>query len=131
MTTGESQNSLNSIRIKINELLEDLGAEPVEELAQSFVDDAPGTFAELKTYLEQKDVANLGRTAHSFKAIAQIYGLEAAANLAQEIEQACIAEKIDDAAKLVPLLQDSTESSITDLVNYLREQHQILLKRPQ
>ncbi len=131
MTPEESQNNLNSIRRKTDELLEDLGPEPVEELAQSFVDDAPGTIVELTTFAEQKDVSNLGRTAHSFKAIAQIYGLEATANLAQEIEQACLAENLGEACRLLPLLERSTEASVTELINFLRNEHQIQLRRPQ
>lgn len=69
-------------------LLADLGGarEPVEDLIQTYLNEAPGALDNLKTALTKSAPAELARAAHSLKSSSRLLGASYLAFVAQELE---------------------------------------------
>ncbi|MFN0316292.1 MAG: Hpt domain-containing protein [Burkholderiales bacterium] len=68
------------------ELQETAGAEFVEELVNTFLEEAPRMIAELREALAQGNPDNFRRAAHSMKSNASTFGAGMLADLARELE---------------------------------------------
>ena len=69
-----------------DELMTDTGAEFVDELVTTFLEEAPGMIAELKQALSEQDVDGFRRAAHSIKSNANVFGLAGLGELARDME---------------------------------------------
>jgi HPt (histidine-containing phosphotransfer) domain-containing protein len=69
-----------------NELKDTAGAEFVVELVDTFVDEAPGMLAELRSARAASDADRFRRAAHSIKSNANTFGALALGTLARELE---------------------------------------------
>lgn len=70
----------------ITELQDTVGAEFVEELAGTFLDEAPGMVEELRRAFAARDVDAFRRAAHSIKSNANVFGVQILGDLARELE---------------------------------------------
>jgi HPt (histidine-containing phosphotransfer) domain-containing protein len=68
------------------ELQDAMGSEFVEELVNTFLDEAPGMLAELKSAAESGEQDIFRRAAHSLKSNANIFGARELAELARQME---------------------------------------------
>jgi HPt (histidine-containing phosphotransfer) domain-containing protein len=73
-------------RSVITALSESVGDEFVEELIDTFVDEAPGMFQEMQQALSAGDADKFRRAAHSLKSNAKTFGAVELAEKAQELE---------------------------------------------
>lgn len=131
MTAFEPTSDIECIRAKIEELMEDLGPEAVTELTQSFVDESPDTFTELQKHTSSTDFQKLRLTAHSFKSIAQIYGLQELGVLAERIEKSAQDEIISDVPSLLGKMEEVYKSGTEYLIQHLESAYRISLKNPE
>ena len=69
-----------------NALKETTGAEFVNELVDTFLEDTPKLVMELRNALTSKDADAFRRAAHSIKSNAATFGAEQLATLARELE---------------------------------------------
>ena len=69
-----------------SELQETTGAEFVEELVATFLDEAPVMIEELKAAAAGSDAEGFRRAAHSIKSNANVFGASALAELARGLE---------------------------------------------
>jgi CheY-like chemotaxis protein len=86
----------------LENLLSMLGGEYVylEELIDSFLEDAPKLLAELNQYVEGGDAAGVHRMAHSLKSNGADFGATAFSDLCKELEMMAKSGAIDGAAAL-------------------------------
>jgi HPt (histidine-containing phosphotransfer) domain-containing protein len=70
-----------------DELRETLGAEFANDLADTFLAEAPAMLAELKRAYEAHDAQTFRRTAHSLKSNGATFGASSFAAKAKELEQ--------------------------------------------
>jgi len=68
------------------ELQDAMGSDFIAELVTTFLDEAPGILAELKTAAETGEQDNFRRAAHSLKSNANIFGAYELAELARQME---------------------------------------------
>ena len=80
-----------------NELQENVGADFVFELVDTFLDEAPAMIAELRAALAASDAESFRRGAHSLKTNANTFGAVALGTRAKALEQSGLPE---DAAGL-------------------------------
>ena len=69
-----------------DELKDAAGAEFVVELVATFLEEAPGMFADLRTALDAGDTDGFRRAAHSLKSNANVFGAHALAAPARALE---------------------------------------------
>jgi len=69
-----------------DDLKEAAGADFVIELVTTFLDEAPGMIAELRSTLETADADGFRRAAHSLKSNANVFGAHALAAPARDLE---------------------------------------------
>ena len=69
-----------------NELKDTTGAEFVEELVTTFLEEVPGMIAELKSAKETSDEDAFRRAAHSIKSNANVFGAVSLSELARRLE---------------------------------------------
>ena len=126
MTSDPKRDKIRSaLRVKAQELMEDLGAEPVLDLTQSFIDDGPATLTEIERHWNQQNIQELKRSAHSFKSLNQVYGLDEAGQLAADIESACAEASTEAIPSLIENLKVSWEIGAEELITILKEEYQI------
>ena len=68
------------------ELKDEMGSEFVTELVTTFIDEVPGMMADLKNAVAQNDAEGFRRAAHSIKSNAQVFGANALAQIARDLE---------------------------------------------
>ncbi len=73
-------------RTTFNELKQISGAEFINELIDTFLDDAPRLYAELKSGLAEGNADSFRRAAHSLKSNAATFGAGRLAELAKDLE---------------------------------------------
>lgn len=71
------------------------GAEFINELIDTFLDDAPNMFEQMQTALTAKDADSFRRAAHSLKSNANTFGATKLAALAKELEFISRENKLD------------------------------------
>ena len=81
--------------------------EYLEELIDSFLEDAPLLIAELHQYLEQDDAAGVRRIAHSLKSNGADFGAARFSELCKDLEKSAMNGKLDNAGE--PVAQISRE----------------------
>ncbi len=93
----------------LDKLLEVVGGEAavLDELIDSFCEDAPGLLARLRHSLEQQDAAGVGLAAHTLKSNATDFGAVALSSLCKRLEQMGKHGTLEGAAEL--LTQAETE----------------------
>lgn len=72
-------------------LEEAMGEEFVQDLVDTFLTEAPGMLGDLRTAAEAEDTDSYRRAAHSIKSNAEIFGAQALADLARQMELSGIA----------------------------------------
>jgi len=97
----------------LTELQEDTGAEFLEELVTTFLEEAPGMIAELKSAQEASDTDAFRRAAHSIKSNAHVFGAAGLADLAMKLELE--GESAVDVSELENILSQTSDA----LRNYL------------
>lgn len=68
------------------ELREATGADFVDELVETFLEEAPAMLADLANALDTGDTDRFRRAAHSIKSNANVFGAHAVADLARQLE---------------------------------------------
>ncbi len=86
----------------LNNLLAVLGGEFIylEELIDSFLEDAPNLLSELEGYVEARDAEGIRRVAHSLKSNGMDFGAVEFATLCKELEMAGKSGEVDGAQVL-------------------------------
>jgi histidine phosphotransfer protein HptB len=87
----------------------------------TFLDDAPGLIATLRTWRERGDAEQLRRTAHSLKSNGQTFGAEQFAELCRELEERAKRGELDGTSELVDRIDEA----------YRALEHALLAVRPQ
>jgi CheY-like chemotaxis protein len=77
----------------------------VRELISTFLNDAPGLVEELRSSLEQRDLGELRRAAHTLKANGRTFGAAGLAALSEELELSAQTGTLADAAELVTRIE--------------------------
>ncbi|WP_370400359.1 Hpt domain-containing protein [Sulfitobacter sp. JB4-11] len=70
----------------VADLSDAMGADFANELIVTFLNDAPNMFSELKDAVARQDADAYRRAAHSIKSNAQVFGANALADQARDIE---------------------------------------------
>jgi HPt (histidine-containing phosphotransfer) domain-containing protein len=73
-------------RATFTDLRENVGAEFVAELVDTFLEEAPGMLAQLRTALALSDADAYRRAAHSLKSNANTFGAHGLASKARDLE---------------------------------------------
>jgi HPt (histidine-containing phosphotransfer) domain-containing protein len=73
----------------------------VRELISTFLNDAPGLVGTLRSSLEQRDLEELRRAAHTLKSNGRTFGATTLATLSEELERSAQTGALGDAAELV------------------------------
>jgi histidine phosphotransfer protein HptB len=98
-------------------LQERVGAEFAAELVDTFVEEAVGLFAELRSAYREPDAARFRRAAHSLKSNGETFGAKRFAALARELELNGV-DAVD--ANALAVLEAEYQSAIAAL-NELRD----------
>lgn len=78
---------MNSIDLNtFNSLKESTGADFIQELITTFLEDAPLQIQQMKEALQKKDAEAFRRAAHTVKSNAATFGATELANIARELE---------------------------------------------
>jgi histidine phosphotransfer protein HptB len=87
-----------------SELQSTVGAEFAAELIGTFLEEAPGQLAELRTSFVNGDADAFRRAAHSLKSNAQTFGATQLAALARDLEHAALTtHQVENASTLAAL----------------------------
>ena len=95
-------------------LSESVGEEFVEELIDTFMEEAPGMFLEMKQALATGDADGFRRAAHSLKTNANTFGATRLAEQAKELEYMARENDLNVVNNL-EVLKDSYEQAIKEL----------------
>jgi len=103
----------------LRELLSLIGddIESLNELIQSFIDEAPGLLADLKAGLGDTDL--LGRAAHTLKSSAADFGAITLSELCSVLERQCKQQSIENAEDQVKKIQIELDISASSLQQVL------------
>ena len=89
------------------ELKEMSGADFIDELVDTFLEDAPKLINEMKTALEIKDAGTFRRAAHSLKSNSATFGATRLSALAKEMELLARENKLEEAGSRLASLQEA------------------------
>jgi PAS domain S-box-containing protein len=78
----------------------------VRELISTFLNDAPGLVRALRSSLDERDLEELRRAAHTLKSNGRTFGATALATLSEELEQSAQQGTLAGAAELVTRIED-------------------------
>ena len=95
-------------------LSESVGVEFVEELIDTFMEEAPGMFLDMKQALATGDADGFRRAAHSLKTNANTFGAIGLAEQAKELEYRARENDLNIGNKF-EALEDSYEQAIKEL----------------
>lgn len=98
-------------------LSDSVGAEFVAELIDTFREEAPGMFAELRQTLSKSDVDSFRRAAHSLKTNANTFGANQLAELARELEIGARTNGLPGVRKL-EALEEAYQAALAELMAY-------------
>ena len=105
-------------RSVLDGLSEAVGEDFVGELIDTFLEEAPGMFEEMKQALEKNDVDRFRRAAHSLKTNASTFGANELAEQAKELEYMARENDLDVGNKLE--LLDKAYKQAADELNSLK-----------
>ncbi len=89
------------------ELKEMSGADFIDELVDTFLEDAPKLISEMKSALQTKDAESFHRAAHSFKSNSATFGANRLSAIAREMELLARDNKLDEAGSRLTSLEDA------------------------
>jgi HPt (histidine-containing phosphotransfer) domain-containing protein len=84
MSSGEFD--IATLRETCRVLADEIGADGVAELLQSYLDDTPDRFVEIGRFIASGDKSSLKRAAHSLKGSSSIFGLLVMERTSQRLE---------------------------------------------
>jgi HPt (histidine-containing phosphotransfer) domain-containing protein len=93
-----------------DELKQMSGADFINELIDTFLEDAPKMIAEIKSALEAGDADSFRRAAHSMKSNAAAFGAGQLAALAKELETLGKENKLSETGGRLESLEEAYES---------------------
>ena len=93
-----------------DELKQMSGAEFINELIDTFLDDAPNLIEEIKSALTTNNVDSFRRAAHSLKSNAATFGAETLASLAKDLEMLGKENKLGETGDRLRALEEAYES---------------------
>ncbi len=89
-----------------DELKEATGADFIDELVDTFLEDAPRLMTELRSSLQVHDAETFRRAAHSLKSNSATFGASRLAAMAKELEMLGKENKLDEAASKLPAVDE-------------------------
>lgn len=98
-----------------NELKQISGADFINELIDTFLDDTPKLIAQMKTALPANDADGFRRAAHSLKSNSATFGAMRLSGLAKELEMLGKQGKLGQAGKQLEALEQAYLSSANEL----------------
>ena len=98
-----------------DELKEMSGEEFINELIDTFLEDAPKMIAEMKSGLDSNSVDTFRRAAHSLKSNAATFGASQLAALAKELEMLGKENKLHETGDRLRALEEAYESACSEL----------------
>jgi HPt (histidine-containing phosphotransfer) domain-containing protein len=98
-----------------NELQESTGANFIEELVTTFLEEAPGILAELKNAITTGEQDQFRRAAHSIKSNANVFGAHELAELARQMELSGLGADQQAASRELDALNAAYERSVAGL----------------
>jgi HPt (histidine-containing phosphotransfer) domain-containing protein len=109
--------------VALQDLLSVVGGEfsYLEELIDSFLEDAPQLLAELEGFVEEGDAAGAGRVAHSLKSNGADFGAAAFADMCKELEVKGRDGSLQGAAELAARIRAEYERVAAALESVRRE----------
>jgi len=93
-----------------DELKEMSGAEFINELIDTFLEDAPKLIEEIKSALKENNADSFRRAAHSLKSNAATFGASQLSALAKELEMLGKENKIHETGDSLRALEEAYES---------------------
>lgn len=97
------------------ELKQMSGAEFINELIDTFLDDAPKLVSEIRSALDAQDADSFRRAAHSLKSNAATFGAARLAELAKELEMLGKENRLEDSGDRLTLLDEAVKSASEEL----------------
>lgn len=94
------------VRETCQQLAEEIGADGVAELLESFLADTPNRLDELERFVAASDQPSLKRAAHSVKGSSSIFGLNAIESAANRLEHSFATGEIAHQAQLLVLVRE-------------------------
>jgi HPt (histidine-containing phosphotransfer) domain-containing protein len=98
-----------------DELKQMSGAGFINELIDTFLDDAPGMVREMKSALETNDADSFRRAAHSMKSNAATFGAGQLAELAKRLETLGRENRLIEAGDGLTALDEAVQSACAEL----------------
>ena len=98
-----------------DELKEMSGEKFINELIDTFLEDAPKMIAEMKSGLDSNSVDTFRRAAHSLKSNAATFGASQLAALAKELEMLGKENKLHETGDRLRALEEAYESACSEL----------------
>ena len=97
------------------ELKQMSGEDFIDELVDTYLDDAPGLVGEMQAALQNGDTESFRRAAHSLKSNSATFGAVHLASLAKDLELLAREGKLDEASGRLPEVQHALDSVIEEL----------------
>lgn len=98
-----------------DELKQMSGAEFINELIDTFLDDAPKLVAQIRAALDAQDADSFRRASHSLKSNAATFGAMALAELAKGLETLGKENRLEDTGNRLTLLDEAVNSASDEL----------------
>lgn len=98
-----------------DELKQMSGAEFINELIDTFLDDAPKLVSQIRAALEAQDADSFRRAAHSLKSNAATFGAARLAELAKELEMLGKENRLGETGTKLTLLDEAVTSASEEL----------------
>ena len=102
-------------RATFDELKQISGVEFIDELIDTFLDDAPRMFEELTSALRSGDADSFRRAAHSLKSNAATFGASQLAELAKELEGIGRENRLGETGDRLNVLKEALASACEEL----------------
>ncbi len=90
-----------------DELKEAAGADFIDELVGTYLDDTPGLLSEMKAALKVQDAEAFRRAAHSLKSTSATFGASRLSGMARELEMLAKEQKLAEAAAKLPAVEEA------------------------
>lgn len=100
-------------------LTELVGADFIDELVETFFEEAPGLLVEMSQALDNHDPEKFRRAAHSLKSNSESFGAARMASLTRELESMGRAGRLDEASPKLSQLQAAYQEAAAALKGLL------------
>ncbi len=102
-------------RSTFEELRQMSGPDFIDELVDTFLEDAPGLIREMRTALQARDAETFRRAAHSLKSNSATFGATRLSIMAKELEGLGRENKLEAAARLLPAVEPAFDAVAEEL----------------